>query len=375
MSAAANSMAGGGGNPLKAVCIGLQHGHMGTIGPVKPGWIHTFRQLEGVEIVAYCEDTATEKLAEAAEYDPEASVYTSVDDLIEKQDFDFAFMALPANEIPGIGIKLAEAGKHFFIEKQFARRADDMAEMVRIVRKAGVTVMPAYPHRFNPVAQDLKHLIDRGIFGRPLDLEVRMITGQVRPDGRDPSGFMYTDKQEGGGIQHMLGGHHLEVMRFLMGCEVKTVMAMNGRQVGYIEEPLEDISLAIFEFENGAYGTMHAGYLGRLKGGSDNAMVYRGLEGEANWTPMGEPHLEVKSAVPEWATSPVRSFDYEFAPGPPGYATHIWMLQWIQGYVDALREGREAPLTVEDGLHTLQLIDAIYESGRTGAAVDVKYGI
>jgi predicted dehydrogenase len=173
----------------------------------------------------------------------------------------------------------------------------------------------------------------------------------------------------------MLGGHHLEVMRFLMGCEVKTVMAMNGRQVGYIEEPLEDISLAIFEFENGAYGTMHAGYLGRLKGGSDNAMVYRGLEGEANWTPMGEPHLEVKSAVPEWATSPVRSFDYEFAPGPPGYATHIWMLQWIQGYVDALREGREAPLTVEDRLHTLQLIDAIYESGRTGAAVDVKYGI
>ena len=64
MSAAANSMAGSGGNPLKAVCIGLQHGHMGTIGPVKPGWIHTFRQLEGVEVVAYCEDTATEKLAE-----------------------------------------------------------------------------------------------------------------------------------------------------------------------------------------------------------------------------------------------------------------------------------------------------------------------
>ena len=368
MSAAAN-------RTLKAVCIGLQHGHMGTIGPVKPGWIHTFRQLKGVEVVAYCEDTLTDRLAEAAEHDPEASVYTSVDDLIEKQDFDFAFLALPADEIPGVGIKLAEAGKHFFMEKQFARRADDMAEMVRAVRKAGVTVMPGYPHRFNPVAQDLKRLIDQGIFGRPLDLEVRMITGQVRPGVRGLDSFMYTDKHEGGGIQHMLGGHYLEVMRFLMGCEVKTVMAMNGRPVGFIEEPLEDISLAIFEFENGAYGTMHSGYLQSMKGGSDNVLVYRGLDGEASWTPMGGPHLDVKSSVPEWATAPTRSFDYEFAPGPPGYATHIWMLEWIQGYVDALREGREAPLTVEDGLHTLQLIDAIYESGRTGAAVDVKYGI
>ncbi len=76
---------------LKAACIGLQHGHMGTIGPAKPGWIHTFRQLDGVEVVAYCEDTLTDRLAEAAEHDPEASVYTSVDDLIDKQDFDFAF--------------------------------------------------------------------------------------------------------------------------------------------------------------------------------------------------------------------------------------------------------------------------------------------
>ena len=46
---------------------------MGTIGPVKSGWIHTFRQVDGVEVVAYCEDTLTDRLAEAAQYDPEAA--------------------------------------------------------------------------------------------------------------------------------------------------------------------------------------------------------------------------------------------------------------------------------------------------------------
>jgi predicted dehydrogenase len=38
-------------------------------------------------------------------------------------------------------------------------------------------------------------------------------------------------------------------------------------------------------------------------------------------------------------------------------------------------EDREPALTVEDGLHVLQFIEAAYESGRTGRRVDVEYGI
>ena len=38
---------------LKAATIGLRHGHMGSIGPSKPGWIHSARAMEGIEIVDY----------------------------------------------------------------------------------------------------------------------------------------------------------------------------------------------------------------------------------------------------------------------------------------------------------------------------------
>lgn len=58
-------------------------------------------------MVTHCEDTDAEKLEETKEHSPGANTYTSVDDLIEKEDFDFAFIALPANEIPRVGIKLA----------------------------------------------------------------------------------------------------------------------------------------------------------------------------------------------------------------------------------------------------------------------------
>jgi predicted dehydrogenase len=361
---------------LKVAIVGLRHGHMGSIGPAKPGLIHMYQYLDEFEVVAYCEETDTSLLDPAKEFDAEAGVYTSLDDMIANEDFDLACVAMPANEIPPTGIKLAEAGKHFFMEKQFARTSADLAEMVRAVHENDVKVLVGYPHRYHPVAQDIKRLIDEGVLGRPLDIEVRLITGQVRPENRDPTGFMYRDATEGGGILHMLGGHYLEVMRFLMGCEVKAVQAMAGRPVGIIEPPLEDVAIAAFEFENGAYGSIHAGYLQRVRSAYDTSLVLRGLDGEADWTPIGDPHLTVKSGVPEWAGAPTKTFQYEVAEvDVPMYGPTEWSLDILRDFAACIREGRQPDVNGDVGLYVLQVIDAVYESARTGQRVEVEYGV
>ena len=357
---------------LKLAMVGLRHGHVGSFGPKKPGYIHTFRQMDDVQIVAYCEDTDSELLDEGRKLDPSASFYSSLEDLIAEEDFDMACVILPANEIPQAGIKLAEAGKHFYMEKQFARRASDLAELVKAVRRNGVKVLPGYPWRFHPVAQDLRRVIDQDVLGKPLDIEVRMATYQVRPGNRDPSHFMYGKHTEGGGILHMLGGHYIEVMRFLMGCEIKSVQAMPGRPIGHIEEPLEDVAIVAYEFENGALGSMHCGYLIPRVGTQDTSLVYRGLDGWADWTPIGSSTLKVKSASPDWSGSPERTFEHTL-PSKTGYGNSVWMFQWLQRFVQDIQAGREPALTVEDALNVLQSIDAAYESARTGRRVEVNY--
>ena len=358
---------------LKTALIGLRHPHIGSFGMEKPSYIHTLKQLQGVELVAYCEDTDSKRLDLARESDPAAHHYSSVDDLIANEDFDLAFVVLPANEIPVVGIKLAEAGKHFYMEKQFARRAEDLAELARVVRRNGVKVTPGYPWRFHPAAQDLRRFIDEGKLGKPLSVETRQITHQVGPGGRDPNHFMYRDDTEGGGILHMLGGHHLEIMRFLMGCEVKSVQAMVGRPVGNMEEPLEDIAIVAMEYENGAFGSVHTGYLHpRAWGGKDACLVYRGMEGWAEWTPVGAPTLEVRSTAPEWSGSSERTLHYSLEPYT-GYLGQKWLLDWLQGFVDDVLAGREPSLTVVDALRVLESIDAAYESARTGQRIEVEY--
>lgn len=358
---------------LKIAIVGMRHGHVGRLGAGN-GYIETLQHVDGAEIVAYCEDSDSSLLDEAGRYHPGAALYDNVDDLIAKQAFDVAWVVLPAAEVPGTGIKLADAGKHFYMEKQFARTSGDMIELVRAINRNQVKVLPGYPHRFNPVSQDLKRMILDDVFGRVLDLEVRMVTGQVKEGVREPTDFLYTDKDEGGGILHMLGGHYLEVMRFLIGSDVKSVQAMTGRPVGEIDEPLEDVAIAAFEYENGAFGSMHAGYLQSTGGAYDTAMVYRGLEGEAHWTPIGAPRLHVKSSTAAWAGAPERIIDYEFAPSPPGYTgAGIWMFNWVQGFIHDIQADREPALTAYDALRVLQTIDAAYESARTGQRIDVAY--
>ena len=358
---------------LKAAIVGMRHGHVGKPGEGN-GYLETLRHLDGIEIVAYCEDTDLSLLDQAKHFHPNAGFYDNVNDLIDKQDFDIAWVVLPAVEVPNVGIKLANAGKHFYMEKQFARTSAELFDLAKAIQKNEVKVLPGYPHRFNPVAQDLKTMTLNGVFGRIIDVEVRMVTGQVKPGLREPTSFLYTDKDEGGGILHMLGGHHLEVMRFLMNCEVKSVQAMTGRPIGIIEEPLEDIAIAAFEYENGAFGSMHAGYLQSAKGGYDTSLVIRGTDGEANWTPIGESELKVKSASPRWTDSPERKFEYTFSPSPPGYTSGgKWMFNWVQNFIKDIQNGRELEVTVIDALRVLQTIDSAYESARTGKRVEIEY--
>ena len=70
---------------------------------------------------------------------------------MEKEEFALGCVVLPANEIPAVGIKLAEAGKHFFVEKQFARTAADLARLVEAVASTmGLRFLPGIPGAFIP---------------------------------------------------------------------------------------------------------------------------------------------------------------------------------------------------------------------------------
>ena len=257
---------------LKAAMVGLSLSHAGTVGPEQPSFMRQFHHLDGVEVTAFCEWRNTDFLKDAEKHFPAAARYDNLDDLLEKEDFDLACVCVSPSQVPETLRKLSEAGKHYFVDKPLSLSADELVPAVRAVNDNSLTTFLGYPYRFHPPAMDLRDLIDQGVLGRPLDIESRQFSVQVGGEfGKPAVSVRYTKDghevlsaartpSEGGGILHFIGCHHLELLRYVMGSEVKSVQAMMGRPQGYMEEPLEDIAILAMEFENGAYGCLHHGY-------------------------------------------------------------------------------------------------------------------
>lgn len=366
---------------LKVAFVGVAV-HSGTLDPdnPRPGILHTFKAMKAVEVVAYCIDPDaswatpddSERLRVLREVERGARFYTKVDDLIAQEDFDLAVMLLPPCDIPAVGIKLAKAGKHMFCEKQFARTAADLLPLVRAVRENNVQFFATYPWRRHPVAVELRRLIEAGALGRLTALEVRQVTSQVsETGGRSPKHWSYRMETEGGGILHMLGCHYLELTRALMGCEVKTVSAICRSPVGETEDGVEDAAMLAMEWENGAVATMHAGYLAAPGSPADNCIIVRGTHGTAVWN-VGQTPGVLKVFSSKWSSTPERTFEFELKKRPLVYGESQWILELYESGVDAMRANADPPVTVQDALRVLEVIDAAYESSRTGRRAEVK---
>ena len=352
--------------PLKAAIVGL-HIHAGSLDPDKNhGLLKSFKGQEDVDIVAYCESSPDQVAAldEIRLADSDAHIYTDLNDLMVNEDFDFAVIMLPPNEAAPAALRLAESGKHLFIEKQVARTAADMRGLCDIVANRNLVTQVGYPWPHHPVPIEIKRLINAGALGRLVDMEARLVTVQVKPGLREPDFWMYRSEGEGGGILHMEGGHWLTLFRFFSNAEVKSVTGLCGRGTGYIEAGLEDVATVALEFENGVHACLHMGYL--LSGAGPRNDTYFGLRGTlgaATWQPTGEGHFTINSIAPGWEAAPERQFSMEIAKRPV-YADQ-WGFEFVAEFIRAIRQGGGTTVSIHDAYRVMQIIDASYESSRT----------
>jgi len=354
--------------PLKAAIVGLRN-HAGTLEADKNhGLIKSFKAQPDVAIVAYCEwapDQAA-ALATLRSADPQAAFYTNLDDLLAHTTFDLAVLLLPPAEAITAALQLAAAGKHLYIEKQAARRASEVQPLRALAAQKGLVVGIGYPWPSHPVAGALKAYLTQGVLGQLVAMEARLVTTQVGPGQRDPQHWMYRSDSEGGGILHMEGGHWLTLFHYFSGAQVKSVTALCTRLTPHLEAGLEDVATVALEFTNGVHAMLHMGYLLPSVGPrNDLYFALRGTLGAATWPLTGD--FTIASTAPTWQSAPVRTMHLE--PAPRAVYADQWGYAFVAAFVHAVRSGGKPVVSLEDGYRILQIIDAAYESSRTGRRV------
>ncbi|MGV3722710.1 MAG: Gfo/Idh/MocA family protein [Actinomycetota bacterium] len=315
---------------------------------------------------------AAEKLAEQA--GPKLAGVTGDLSLALREEVEFALVCRPNDENPETVVAAARAGKHVLSEKPMATAAANLRPVLEEVRAAGISLGVCYPWRRHPAARDLHALIGRGVLGRLLATEARMVTSQVK--FRDPSHWLFSRDRGGGGILHWLGCHYFDLLRFLTGEEVAQVTALTGTLNGYPLE-VEDTAAVAMRWSSGALGTLTAGYAlprsgsGYFGAAYDTYLAARGMDGNFRWSPTrADEVVQIESVHPDWAAAPERELRYHLEPSEAYGGSYG--LEFMHAFIANARAGLPQGAGGEDALRVLEWVEAVYQSARTGSSVELR---
>lgn len=351
---------------LTAALLGVDHPHA-------LAHLRTLQQLPEVgRILVWDADAAALAQVQPTQNDKVAGLFTDLDALLADPALFFAIASVRNDLGPDVFMRTLAAGKHLMAEKPIGRTAADTERVIDAARRAGVKLGVCYQNRFTAWAQDARRIVREGLLGPLFSVEMRMITTQVQ--FRNPQHWLFRNDHSGGGILSWLGCHYIDLMRFITGEEIVSVAAEVATRSGEAID-VEDSAVLALRFASGAVGTLHAGYMMALsgggyfnKGGYDNYVGVNGRLGRIHWSSSGAPaSIYAESAHPDWGGAPQRTFHYSYGDSPAygGVAGE----QFIRAFVQSAQGLAEPPTTGADALHVARIVDAAYESSRTGRRV------
>lgn len=344
--------------------VGLDHHH------AEP-YLRTLETLP-VTVTSACEPNPDFDASSVGALD-DVPVYEGLEELLAAEPLDAVFLTLPNRETPAAIERAVAADVDVYTEKPAARTAAELEALLERIRGADATVCVSYPWQSHPITTELETLREEGFFGNVRAFDVRYVASQLAY--RDTSHFIFDEDASRGGILQWLGIHWLQLLTVLLEEPITRVNAHMVAGTDGVE--VEDAATLQLETSGGALGTLHCGYyLG--EGLYDTRIDVYGTDGRSSWDPMGrefdfggETSLELDDASGDWASTPHRTIIHEYDPAP-GYGG-LWGRAFVEAFLDACDGEGEPPVTLEDAMVVLRVLDAAYESAETDEWIDIEY--
>jgi len=300
---------------------------------------------------------------------------------VRRADIDLVDISTPGDLHAEIAIAAARAGKAVFCEKPLANSVAEARKMVAAVEKAGVVHMICHNYRRIPAVLLAKQVIDSGRIGTIRHFRGTYLQDWIA-DPMFPLVWRLDRKRDGSGALGDLGAHVVDLARFLVG-EITEVsghletfvrerpLATNSRKRGRVT--VDDASIALACFENGAIGTIEATRMApgrknwnRFEINASKGTVAFDLER------MNELELYLESDDVEvrgfhrvLATEPEHPFVKSW--WPPGHVIgyeHTF-IHTVYDLLEAMADDRLPEPNFIDGVRTQQVLHAIEKSSQS----------
>jgi predicted dehydrogenase len=350
----------------------IKVGVIGT-GSISNEHIQAYLKNPEVELYAFC-DINEERVKAMAEKYGVTRTFTDMNEMLKLEEIDAVSVCVWNSNHAPCTIAALNAGKHVLCEKPMATSAEDARAMKAAADKNGKLLMIGFVRRYGNDCAILKDFIANDYFG---DLYYAKAT-YLRRKG-NPGGWFGDKSRSGGGPLIDLGVHVIDLVRYLMG-NPKPVSVYGATfqklfdrkhlkdKAGYTAASatdndicdVEDLVSALIRFDNGAVLSIEASFSLNIKKDQGKIELF-GTKSGAKLEPELELYTEVNDYMADvnLATSTALSFDGLFA-------------NEINHFVSCVKDGIPCKSPAQDGIDIMTILDAVYESARTGHEVIIK---
>lgn len=275
--------------------------------------------------------------------------YGSYGELLEDEGIDAVYVPLPNGLHAEWTRKAADAGLDVLCEKPLAADAEEARAVVEHCRERGVTLMEGFMYRYHPRTERAVALAHEELEG------VHSVSATFKfPLGDDPEDVRLSPELDGGSLMDV-GCYAVSAARLFLGEPERAFATTRDSRDAGVDTDLS----GVLEFGDGASA--------RVASGFDSQLVQRyRVEGTNGW-------IEVENAFDAPTDEPTELV-YRID-GRAGVETFDPVDQFrreVEGFASAVEAGESPRTDGAEAIANMEAIDALAESARRGAVVDVE---
>jgi predicted dehydrogenase len=275
--------------------------------------------------------------------------YGSYEELLADPEVEAIYNPLPNHLHVPWTIRAAEAGKHVLCEKPIALSASEARTLLDVRSRTGVQIGEAFMVRNHPQWLAVRELVASGRIG-----DLRVVAGHFAYFKRDPNDVRSVPEWGGGGLMDV-GCYPITTTRWLFGEEPDAVIGLIDRDP---ELRVDRIASALMRFSSGRQATFTCA----MQLAHYQRMQLHGTRGRIEvQIPFNAPNdRATRIFVDDGRELGDRSAEAIEFPIVDQYT--------LQGdnFSAAVRGEGSVPVSVEDAIGNMAVIDAIFRSAESG---------
>ncbi|MFK5972043.1 MAG: Gfo/Idh/MocA family oxidoreductase [Flavobacteriaceae bacterium] len=283
--------------------------------------------------------------------------FDTISSILKNDEIDAVIISTPNHLHAPQTIEFLKTAKDVFLEKPMGMNAEEGKQITKVAKEHNQLVMLGHMWRFDADTNYIKNSIESGKLGKIFKTKAYGIH-----ENWGPSGWFTKKELAGGGALADMGVHAIDTTRYLIG-DPKPIKVYARIATHFGDYDVDDTAIIHITWDNGVESSIESGWWHPHMDGPEASSGIFGTKGYASLFPT---FLKLKKGEED---------SEKIIPDLPKREDHcdqIIYTRQMEHFVACIKNRKQPNPGLLEGQIVMNIVDAAYESARTGEVVNLK---